>query len=81
MKINTYVLIVNKATQTGISKKIQPQKIGPYKIIDSFTSVTYKLEDFSGKQITHRNNIVPYYPKKLFVHKQMEKWFSDNSLL
>ena len=35
LKINTYVLIVNKATQIGILEKIQPQKIGPYKIIDT----------------------------------------------
>ena len=44
--------------------------------------VTYKLEDFSGKQITrHRSNTVPYYPKELFVQEQMTKNFSDNSLL
>ena len=64
LKIITYVLVVNKAKQIGLSKKIQPQKIGPYKIIDTPTLVTYKLEDFSGKQITrYRSNIVPYYPK------------------
>ena len=82
LKINTYVLVVKKATQFGISKKIQPQKVEPYKIIDTPTLATYKLEDFSGKQITrHRSNIVPYYPKELFVHEQMDKYFSDNSLL
>ena len=68
LKIKTYVLIVNKATQIGISKKIQPQKIGLYKIIDTPTLVTYKLEDFSGKQITHhRSNFVPYYSKEFLV--------------
>ena len=82
LKINSYVLVVNKATQIGISKKIQPQKIGPYKIIDTPTLVTYKLEDFSGKQITrHRSNFVPYYPKELFIQEQMGKYFSDTSLL
>ena len=39
-KINTYILIVNKAKQIGISTKIQSQKIGPYKIIDTLTLVT-----------------------------------------
>ena len=39
LKINTYVLVVNKSTQIGVSKKIQPQKIGPYKIIDTPTLV------------------------------------------
>ena len=50
--------------------------------MDTPTLVIYILEDFSGKKITrHRSNIVPYYPKELFVEEQMEKHFSDNSLL
>ena len=81
LKINTYVLVVNKVTQIGVSKKLQPQKIGPYKRIDTPTMVTYKLEDSSGKQITrHRIKIVPYYPKELFFQEQKEKYFSDNYL-
>ena len=61
LKINTCVLIVNRTTQIGVSKKIQPQKNVPYKKKDTPTLVTYKLEDFSGKQITrHRSNIAPY---------------------
>ena len=76
------MVVIKEATQIGVSKKIQPQKVGTYKIIDTPALVTYKLEDFSGKQITrHRGNIVPYYPKELFVQEQMEKYFSDNSLL
>ena len=82
LKVNTYVLIVNKATQMGVSKMIQPQNIGPYKIIDTPTLVTYKLEDFSGKQIMRqRSNIVPYYPYELFVQEQMKNYFSDYSFL
>ena len=62
--------------------KIQPQKIGLYKIIDIRTLVTYKLEDFSGKQITrHRSNIVLYYLNELFVQEQIQKHVLDNSLL
>ena len=72
LKINTYVLVLKKTTQIGISKKILPQKIGPYKIIDTTTLVTYKLEDFSGKQITRRRrNIVPI-TRKNFLFKN--KW-------
>ena len=81
LKIHIYVLVVNKARKIGISKNIQPQKIGPYEIIVTPTLVTYKLENFSGEQINcHRSNIVPYYPKELLVQEQMEKYFSDNSL-
>ena len=62
--------------------KLQPQKIELDKIIDIRTLVTYKLEDFSGKQITrHRSNIVPYYLKELFVQEQIWKYILDNSLL
>ena len=82
LKINTYDLVVNKATEIGVSKKIQQQKVGPYKTKDTPTLVTYKLDDFFGKQITpHRSNIVPYYIKELFVQDQMEKYFSDSSIL
>ena len=61
---------------------MQPQKFGPYKIIDTSTLVRYKLEDFSSKLITrHRSNIVPYYTKELIVQEKMEKYFSGNTLL
>ena len=59
-KIRTYVSVVIKATQIGVLEKIQPQKVGPYRFIETSTLVTYKLDEFSGKQITcHRSNIVP----------------------
>ena len=81
-KFNTYVLVVKKNPQNENSKKIQSQNIGPYKIIDSPTLAIDKIEDSSAKQKTrHRSNIVPFYPKELFVQKQMEKYFTDNSLL
>ena len=51
LKIITYVFFVNKATQSGIPKNLKPQKIVPYKLIDTATLVTNKLEDFfSGKK-------------------------------
>ena len=53
----------------GLLQKIQPQRIGPYKLIDTPTMVTYKLEDFSGKPTTHRSYIVSYYPKELFIQE------------
>ena len=60
----------------------QPQRVGHYKNIDTTTMVIYKLQDFSGKQIhRHHSNVVPYYPKNLFVQEQREKFFTDNSLL
>ena len=43
LKIGTFVLIPNFNTQKGISKKLQPLRKGPYKIIAKPTEVTYKL--------------------------------------
>ena len=82
LKINIFISIVNKTTQIGVSRKIQPPTIGPHKIIDTPTLVTYKLEDVSGKQITrHRSNIVPYYPKELFVQKVTRKTTIQETLV
>ena len=44
LNIHSYVLIVNKAPQVGVTKKIQPQKIGPCKILYKPTMVAYKLK-------------------------------------
>ena len=75
-------IFVNEAPQIGFSKKVQPQKIGTYKIIDSPTLVTYKLGECSGEEITrYCSKIVPYYPKELFVQEQMKTYISENSLL
>ena len=82
LKNNICIFIVNKAPQTGISIKIQPQKNTHHKKIDFGTTVTYILEEFSGKQITrHKSNIFHFTlkPKELYVQEQMEKYFSDNS--
>ena len=68
LKIGTFVLIPNFNTQEGISKKLQPLRKGPYQIIAKPTDVTYKLTDPTKKEIVqHRNNLLPYYPKKYAV--------------
>ena len=60
LKIGTFVLIPNFNTQTGISKKLQPLRKGPYQIIDKPTEVTYKSTDSNKKEIVqHRNNLLP----------------------
>ena len=60
LRIGTFVLIPNFNTQTGITKKLQPRRKGPYQIIDKLTEVTYKLTDSSNKEvIQHHNNLVP----------------------
>ena len=59
---------------------MQPQKFGPYKIIDIPTLITYKLEDFSCKQTTEVRLYLINLKNFSFQNK-WEKNFSDNSLL
>ena len=61
-------------------KKIPSYKFCPYKVIDTPSMVTYKLQDFSSKQITlHGSDSVPYYPQELLVQVKKQKYFSDNT--
>ena len=91
LKIGTFVLIPNFNTQKRISKNLQPLRKGPYQIIDTPTEVTYKLTDSTKKDIVqHRNNLLPYYPKKvrttrinsiIFFHrfKNCSKQYTDRT--
>ena len=73
LKIGTIVLIPNFQTQKGISKKLQPLRKGPYKIISKPTEVTFKLIDSTKKEISqHRNNLLPYYPKKYALRELIQ---------
>ena len=65
LKIGTFVLTPNFNTQKGISKKLQSLRKRSYQIIAKSTDVTYKFTDSNKKEIVqHRNNLLPYYPKK-----------------
>ena len=59
LKIGTFYLIPNFATQKGISKKLQPLRKGPYQIIDKPTDVTYKSTDTNKKKFY--NIEITYY--------------------
>ena len=80
LKIGTLVLIPNFITQKGISKKLQPNRKGPYQIIDKTTDKTYKLTDSSKKEIVqHRNNLLPYYPKE-YALRELTQLYSFTCL-
>ena len=73
LKIGTFVLIPNINTQKGISKKLQPLRKGPYRIIAKPTDVTYKLTDSTKKEIVqHRNNLLSYYPKEYALRELIQ---------
>ena len=81
LPIGTFVLKRN-FTQFHFSDKLKPLRIGPYKIIDRLSDVTYKLLSQDGSTIhVHRNHLIPYYPKEplLFSHLRSFMRFSDTT--
>ena len=81
LTIGTFVLKRN-FTHVHFSNKLKPLRIGPYKIIDRLSDVTYELLAQDGSTIhVHRNHLFPYYPKEplLYPHLRSIMRFSDTT--
>ena len=81
LPIGTFVLKRN-FTLVHFSDKLKPLRIGPYKIIDRLSDVTYELLAQDGSTIhVHRNHLFPYYPKEplLYPHLHSFMRFSDTT--
>ena len=79
LPIGTFVLKRN-FTHVHFSDKLKPLRIGPYKIIERLSDVTYELLAQDGSTIhVHRNHLILYYPKKplLYPHLRSFMRFSD----
>ena len=77
----TFVLKRN-FTQFHFSDKLKPLRIGPYKIIDRLSDVTYELLSQDGSTIhVHRNHLIPYYPKVPLLYRRLRSFmrFSDTT--
>ena len=81
LPIGTFVLKRN-FTHVHFSYKLKPLQIGPYKINDRLSDVTYELlaQDGSTTHV-HRNHLIPYYPKEplLYPHLRSFMRFSDTT--
>ena len=81
LPFGTFVLKRN-FTHVHFSDKLQPLRIGPYKIIDRLSDVTYELLSQDGPTIhVHRNHLIPYYPKEplLYPHLRSFMRFPDTT--
>ena len=79
--ICTFVLKRN-FTHVHFPDKLKPLRIGPNKIIDRLSDVTYELLAQDGSTIqVHRNHLIPYYPKEplLYPHLRSFMRFSDTT--
>ena len=77
----TFVLKRN-FTHVHFSDKLKPLRIGPYKIIDRLSDVTYELLSQDGSTVhVHRNHLIPYYPKEPLFYRHLRSFmrFSDTT--
>ena len=80
LPIGTFVLKRHFA-HVRFSDKLKPLRIGPYKILDRLSDVTYEIlaQDGSTSHI-HRNFLIPYYPKATLLYPHLRQFmrFSDS---
>ena len=80
LPLGTFVFKRN-FTHVHFSDKLKPLRIGPYKILDRLSDVTYELLSQDGRTFhTHRNHSIPFYPKEplLYPHLRNFMQFSDS---
>ena len=80
LPIGTFVLERHFA-HVHFSDKFKPLRIGPYKILDRLSDVTYELRAQNGSTLhVHSNHLIPYYPKEslLYPHLRQFMRFSDS---
>ena len=81
LPLNTFVIHTN-FKPVNFSKKLKPLRIGPYKIIKHLSEVAYELLSQDGSTFqTHRNHILPYYPKEPIIFPYIKQYHSTPSLI
>ena len=81
LPLNTFVIHTN-FKPVNFSKKLKPLRIGPYKILKHLSEVTYELLSQDGSTFqTHRNHILPYYPKEPIIFPYIKHYHSTPSLI
>ena len=80
LPIGTFVLKRHFA-HVHFSDKLKPLRIGPYKILDRLSDVTYDFLAQVGSTLhVHRNHLIPFYPKEplLYPHLRHFMQFADS---
>ena len=57
------------------SDKLKPLRIGPFKIINKISVITYEIVNQNGyTHHIHRNHLVPYYPKEPIIFPFIQQY-------
>ena len=82
LDIGTFVLKRN-FLHVLFSDKLKPLRIGPFKIINKISDITYENVNQDGyTSHIHRNHFIPYYPKGPIIFPFLQQYnphfFNDN---
>ena len=57
------------------SDKLKPLRIGPFKIINKLSDITYEIVNQDGyTSHIHRNHLIPYYPKEPVIFPFIQQY-------
>ena len=84
--IDTFVL-KRKFLHVHFPDKLKPLRIGPFKIINKISYITYEIvNQVVYTSHIHRNHLIPYYPKEPIIFPFIKKYnphsieyFTDNN--
>lgn len=60
-KVGDQVQLLNETVRQGRSKKLGPQWLGPYVVLEKFGDVNYKIKMGRATKIVHANKLKSYY--------------------
>ena len=62
------------------SGKLKPLRIGPFKINNKISDITYEIVNQDGyTSYIHRNHLVPYYPKEPIIFPFIQQYNPNSS--
>ena len=74
LDIGTFVLKRN-VLHVHFLDKLKPLRIGPFKIINKSSDITYEIVNQDGyTSHIHRNHLVPYYPKEPIIFPLLQQY-------
>ena len=74
LDIGTFVLKKN-FLHVHFSDKLKPLRIGPFKIINKLSDITYEIVNQDGyTSHIHRNHLIPYYPKEPVIFPFIQQY-------